>query len=195
MKYVINVLAVLVTIVIHELAHGYAALSMGDDTAKRAGRLSFNPLVHLSLPGFISMVLFRFGWAKPVPIQPDRFRHRRAGMILVSIAGVGANLVLAIIVAAVLTHAPITNSFVYSLLEALLMYNVIFCVFNLLPFPPLDGSKLVVSFFPSRLESFFYRYERYFSVILIVFIVTGVTQKIMFPMVLRLISFIFRLVS
>ena len=101
---------ILIAITFHEMAHGFAAEAMGDPTAKNAGRLSLNPFKHLDPLGFLSMVLFRFGWAKPVPINPMYFKDRKKGTIIVSLAGVVTNLILAFIgMAAYLAVVPIQN--------------------------------------------------------------------------------------
>lgn len=175
--------AILITIVMHEIAHGYVAYVNGDDTAKRAGRLTLNPIKHLSLPGLISMAIFRFGWAKPVPIDPSKFRHRKSGMIQVSIAGIVMNFVLAVISAFILANVRPKSAIAAEFFSLLFIYNVSFGVFNALPFPPLDGSKVIATFLPRKWEAKFYEYERYLYMILILLIFTNVISRLMGPLI------------
>lgn len=178
----ITVLCLLITIVGHELAHGYVALWMGDPTAKQAGRLTLNPIQHLDPVGTLSMLLFRFGWAKPVPINPSRFRNRRLGMILVSLAGAAANLLMASVAIFALANIRPLNNILEQFLTLFILYNVYFAVFNLMPFPPLDGSKVIFSLLPASIERTLYRYERYFYILLMVFLFSGASRRVLQPL-------------
>lgn len=183
MEYIISLPGLLVAIIFHELAHGLTAYWLGDPTAKNAGRLTLNPIKHIDPVGFLFMLIFRFGWAKAVPINPSYFKNRKRDTILVSIAGVTTNFVIAIITGAVLVYAPIRNEILAQMLVITLWYNIMLGVFNLMPFPPLDGSKVVASLLPVKLEYYFYKYEKYFYLILIFLIATRGISRILGPLV------------
>ncbi len=194
MDILISIPGLLITIVFHELAHGLAAYLLGDNTAKDAGRLTLNPIRHIDPLGLLTMVFFRFGWAKPVPINPLKFKNRKRDTILVSIAGITTNFILAIISALILVHIPIRNEIVFQIILTTMWYNIMLGVFNLLPFPPLDGSKVIASLLPVKIEYLFYKYERYFYFVLIILIMTDIIQKFIGPMVDLVLNFIIRLV-
>ncbi len=183
---IISIPGLLLAISMHECAHGYAAYLMGDRTAKYSGRLSLNPLNHLDPIGALCMLLFRFGWAKPVPIDSRYFKNRRAGIVLVSLAGPGANFVLGfvscVLFYAVNFFAPYGSSF-WEFVAMVLLYsvymNVGFMVFNLIPIPPLDGSKIVMEFLPYKLRYQIYQYERYFGLILLIFVYAGAMSPVL----------------
>lgn len=184
----ISFACLLPAIVLHELAHGYMALALGDDTAKRQGRLTLNPLAHLNLTGFLSLLIFRFGWANPVPVNFNRLRHGRWGIILVSLADIGANLIAALLSAGLfvwnqLYNQTASHEIFNTLLSTFLIYNVSLAVFNLMPFPPLDGSKVILSLLPYPLQFKFYKYEQYFYFILIALIFTNVVSGIIGPII------------
>lgn len=182
---IVTAAALLITIVLHELAHGYMALALGDDTAQRMGRLTLNPLAHLNVPGMLSLIIFKFGWANPVPINFNRLKPRRLGIILVSIAGVSMNLIIAFLASFgyVYTLYNQSNVLFSEFFALLLIYNISFAVFNLLPLPPLDGSKLVVSFFPTEFQNKFYMYEKYFYFLLLILVFTRTINTIIGPIV------------
>ena len=160
---------VIVAITLHEAAHGYAALALGDDTARRAGRLSLNPLRHVDrvgtilLPGALLLgqiltlgrVVFMFGWAKPVPVSAWRFRHPRQGMAVVAAAGPAMNFFLAWLTALVLhatgTVRGMAGETIDQVLTLFILSNLVLGLFNLLPVPPLDGGRIVVGMLPERL--------------------------------------------
>ena len=179
--YIIIILVLLPTIVLHELAHGYVAYWMGDNTAKSMGRLSFNPIDHIDPLGAISLILFKFGWAKPVPINSYNFRKRHLGMFLVSIAGVTVNLILGLIFSFLYVKFSHVNPVVSEILSLFIVYNVYFAVFNLIPVPPLDGSKVVTAFFPGKFLDFMSKYEKYTYFILLILIFSGVLGKVLTP--------------
>lgn len=172
-----------IAIIFHEVAHGFVAYRLGDNTAKEAGRLTLNPLKHLDLTGFLFLLLFKFGWAKPVPINSFNFKNRRLGMILVSLAGPLTNFILAIIFGSVLGSNIITYDIFFNIIIIAMWYNVMLGVFNLLPFPPLDGSKIFASLLPHKLEFYFYKYEKYLYFILIILIATNSIDKIIGPII------------
>lgn len=177
----ITAIAIIFTLVTHEIAHGYIALLNGDDTAKNLGRLSPNPLKHLDPLGTLSMLLFRFGWAKPVPINPNKFKNYRLGMFTVSIAGIVVNLFTAFISIILLNF--VRNIILINFLRALVSYGIIFAVFNLIPIPPLDGSKILASLLPIKFTNFMYKYQRYSSIVLIILLFSGAIDRLLIPIV------------
>lgn len=184
-----------IAIIFHELAHGYVAYRLGDPTAKNAGRLTLNPLSHLDPIGFLSMLIFRFGWAKPVPINPMYFKNRKLDTILVSIAGPISNFLIAFICGFIATRGIIKNNIVLQMLIITLWYNIMLGVFNLLPLPPLDGSKVIASLLPTKYEYLFYKYEKPLQLILIILIIAGTIDKILTPLIDMSLNFIVKILS
>lgn len=170
-------------IIFHEVAHGYMAYKLGDPTAKKAGRLTLNPIKHIDIVGFIFLLIFRFGWAKPVPVNSMYFENRKRGMILVSLAGPMTNFLLAIILSLILSVGFITNEIIFKILIIAIWYNIMLGIFNLLPFPPLDGSKVLASLLPSKYEYYFYKNEKYLNLILIILIMTNYIDNILSPLI------------
>lgn len=183
MNYLISLPGLLIAIIFHELAHGYAAYKLGDPTAKNAGRLTLNPIKHIDPVGFLFMLVFRFGWAKAVPINPAYFKNRKRDMIFVSLAGVLTNFLLAILFGFIIINFEISNDNLYQMFLIAMWYNLMLGIFNLLPFPPLDGSKIVASLLPTKLEYLFYKYERYFYFVLLLLIMTNTINKILVPLI------------
>ena len=171
--------AAFLSVVLHEISHGYVAYALGDPTAKSRGRLSLNPLRHLDVIGLLSMILFRFGWAKPVPVNPYYFKNRKLGMSLVALAGPVSNLLftfIGITIAYCLTLIPLgANKYLYLIMQGLFDFFIIFAilniglaVFNLIPIPPLDGSKILFSWLPNRIYMKFLQFEQYGFILLII---------------------------
>jgi len=172
----------IMSVVVHEVAHGYAANQLGDPTAKMAGRLTLNPIRHLDIFGsvilpFLLIVTkagFVFGWAKPVPYNPNNLRNRRKGTIIVALAGILANAAVAIIFGFVfrgLTISGIGNDALLSIVSTIVFVNILLAVFNLIPIPPLDGSRVLFSLLPARMQNLEYFLDRYGFIVLIAFIV------------------------
>ncbi len=195
--YTFLAIASLISLTLHECAHGYTAYLLGDPTAKNSGRLTLNPLKHIDPIGLLMLVLLKIGYAKPVPVNPYYFKDRKKGMRLVGLAGPLTNLVLAVIAG---NFAKlIVNSGIYSygvkyylalFLVLFTQLNIGYAVFNLLPFPPLDGSKIFVSFLPNKWEAVFYKYQRYFYFVVLILYFIGVVDKIIDPVI----SFIYNLI-
>ena len=165
---VIRLIVALIALPIHECAHGYAAYRMGDHTAERQGRLTLNPLAHFDPIGTIAIILFGFGWAKPVPINPINFENPKKGMMLSSLAGPMSNIGLAFI-SMVLYKFSVIPSYMgmegafLSTVQTFLLYmisiNITLGVFNLIPIPPLDGSRIATYFLPQRIYFKIMQYE------------------------------------
>lgn len=178
----IGVLSCLLCVTFHETCHGLAALAMGDPTAKKAGRLTLNPIRHVDITGLVMLVVAKVGWAKPVPIDPRNFRNPKLGMALTALAGPLSNVLLCCVAAALYALSIFGSIMLESAaLEwlASFFYYVFYisaglAVFNLLPIPPLDGSKVLFSLLPPKWYWRLMRYERYGMVLLVVLLVTGV---------------------
>jgi Zn-dependent protease len=169
----------LYSIIFHELAHGWVAYRMGDPTAKWRGRLSLNPLKHLDPIGTLMLFVFGFGWAKPVPVNFNQLRDRRMGMILVSAAGIVTNILLAFValfVYRLLSLSP--SSIAAELLYYFARINIILAAFNLIPLPPLDGSKILMGFASPGLRNSLFRLERYGFFIIIALLYFGVLNPV-----------------
>ena len=179
--FIIIAIPLLYAVIFHELAHGWVAYRMGDPTAKSLGRLSLNPLKHLDPLGTLMLFLFGFGWAKPVPVNFNLLRDRRMGMILVSAAGVTTNMILAFLALFIyrLLHLSQT-SIAFELLYIFAKINIILAAFNLIPLPPLDGSKILMGFAPQNVRNFLFRIERYGLIIIIALLYLGVLNPIIY---------------
>ena len=170
---------------IHELAHGWVAYKLGDTTAKREGRLTFNPIAHIDPIGMIMILLFGFGFAKPVPVSMRNLKKPKRDMALVALAGPAANVALAFISiffyyfinainhSGIVFLSYITLFFLYSA-----YINVSLAGFNLIPLPPLDGSKVLAAFLPNKAYYKYMQFERYAMIALLVLIATGVLDKL-----------------
>jgi len=197
LEIVLSLVAVFTAIVLHEVSHGYVAYRLGDPTAKAHGRLTLNPLAHIDPIGTVLVPLvlvvlhspFLFGWAKPVPINPNYFRNPFRGMLYVAIAGPITNLALALGATAVgrllLLAFPdplffLSGTFtanlmqaIFFLMEIFVIFNIVLAVFNMIPIPPLDGSRVLTYFLPSEGRRVMILLERYGFLILIAFIFLG----------------------
>jgi len=201
LEIVLSLVAVFMAIILHEVAHGYVAFRLGDPTAKARGRLTLNPLAHIDPVGTIIVPLVLavlrlplFGWAKPVPINPSYFRNPFRGMLYVAVAGPGTNVALALVTAGLgrLFLLAVPNSIlfgppsfssnltraVFFLLGAFVIYNVLLALFNMIPIPPLDGSRVLTYFLPPSGKRFMLAIERYGFLILVAVIFLGGVEGI-----------------
>lgn len=208
--YLLCIPAALISLTVHEYCHGYAAYKLGDPTARALGRLSLNPVAHLDPIGTLCMVLFHFGWAKPVPVNPRYFRDPRKGMAITAAAGPLSNLLLAVFAAlfCLLTgkltvalfpyiegNAFLLNFFVYLQLffSVLHTLNLTLCVFNLIPLPPLDGSRILYVFLPPKYYFGVMKYERTIRLVLLIALALGAFTGIIGTVTDFLSALIFRL--
>lgn len=183
-----RIIVLFTAITVHEYAHGYIAYKLGDPTAKYAGRLSLNPMSHLDPFGAICMALFGFGWAKPVPVNPMYFKDRKRDNALVALAGPVSNVVLAF-ASTILTalyysfvymkFSNFVTEFIFVILIQLAVVNIRFAVFNLIPFPPLDGSKILGAFLSYENYSKLLQYERFGFPVLMLLSFSGLLGRIL----------------
>ena len=176
--------ALLLGLTLHEAAHAYAANKLGDPTAKNLGRLTINPLKHLDPLGTIFLLFFHFGWAKPVPVNPVNFKgDRQRGMLWVSIAGPGTNMLIAVATILLWRILMPQGEVVQRILYFIVDINIILAVFNFIPVPPLDGSKILAGILPRRYGHVIYNLEKYGFIILILLMVLGVFNRVLIPAV------------
>jgi Zn-dependent protease len=174
--------AVLVAVTVHEFAHALVADMLGDPTPRRLGRLTLNPLAHLDFFGTLFFVLFSFGWARPVPVNPQNFAHPRQGMLQVALAGPLANVTVAFAVGLLLKTHDLSGTVWATLLASMVVWiNVVLAVFNLIPIPPLDGSRILEGLLPLEQAAAYARIQPYGTLLIFVLLYTGVVGRMMFP--------------
>lgn len=192
----IQIPVLLLALTVHEFAHGYVAYRLGDPTAKSQGRLTMNPLKHLDPLGTLAFIFIKFGWAKPVPVNPRYFRNPKQDMLYVALAGPATNLFLAIICAILvkflmaiepnLPQGQLLNSVILPF-KLCLIYsvwiNVLLCIFNFLPIPPLDGSRILMGLLPYNLAVKYAQLERFSFVLILILLFSGVLSKIIMPII------------
>ena len=186
--------ALLFCLSIHEFSHAYTAYKLGDRSQKAMGRLTLNPFAHIDLAGFACIALFGFGWGKPVMIDDRNFKNRALGNALTAFAGPFSNLIMAVIFTIILKVLLITGvvssaasssvgAIILNMLKLIIQFNVVFGIFNLIPIPPLDGSRILTFFLPSKGREIMYRLERYSFVIVLIIFVTGIGRYIVNPII------------
>lgn len=180
--------AIIISLSFHEFSHAFSAYQLGDSTAKNAGRLSLNPLRHIDPIGLLALMFFRFGWAKPVPVNPYQFRNvdEKTGMLLTALAGPMSNVLLCFIGVGVFTFIPdyflYTMPWLYRFLVYFCSINASLAFFNLIPVPPLDGSKILFGLLPDRFYHGAQIVEQYGFVILLLLIFGNVPSRIIGPL-------------
>ncbi len=184
------VIVILISLSVHELCHGYAAYRCGDATARNFGRLTLNPLAHLDPIGTIMMLVFGFGYAKAVPINPRNFNHYKRDLCIVSFAGPFSNLVLCLIGTLAFQLSWLFTPFIPESFAVPYMYWLTFCnyflvanaslaIFNLLPIPPLDGSRIVSTLLPSKIAYYYLKYEQYIMIAVMFLLFQGTLDGIL----------------
>lgn len=189
---IIAIPSILIASTIHEYAHAYSAFKLGDPTAKAEGRMTLNPIKHIDPIGAISMLLFRFGWSKPVPINEYNFEKRETYTALTALAGPVSNLLLALIAAGINYFFELnTNPLIVLLLYTFTTINIALAVFNLLPIPPLDGHKIVRALLPKNLRYYWEKLEKY-SIILVLLLVLPISplSKFVFTFINKILTFL-----
>lgn len=186
--------ALLFCLAIHEFAHAYTAYRLGDRSQKAMGRLTLNPFSHIDIAGFVCIALFGFGWGKPVMIDDRNFKNKAAGNALTAFAGPFSNLLMAIIFTIILKVLLITNviniainsgvsAIILNMIILTIQFNVVFAIFNLIPIPPFDGSRILYFFLPSKGREIMYKIEQYSFIIILVILITGIGSKIVSPII------------
>ncbi|WP_303821665.1 site-2 protease family protein [Ruminococcus flavefaciens] len=188
MMIVARAITFMLVIPIHESAHGIVAGWLGDDTAKKQGRITLNPFAHIDLFGFISMMVLGVGWAKPVPVDPSKFKHRRLGYALVSLAGPVSNLLAAFVGCLIFVVSSCllfgaehwdyiqgtqVQQAIFTLLVDFVSINVMLALFNLIPLPPMDGFNFLRAFMPASFDNWVFRNQRTLSTAFFVLIIIG----------------------
>ena len=174
------VIPALICITLHELAHGYVADRLGDHTARDAGRLSLNPIRHMDWMGMLMMVIFHFGWAKPVPVNMSRFENPKRGMAVTALAGPMMNVLITVVflfLYGLLFKTLGGEGFVLQTIYLTAYLSISLAIFNLIPISPLDGSKVLFSVLPDRQYAALMRYERYGMILMLLLVASGVLGR------------------
>ncbi len=195
----------LISLSVHEYAHGYAAMKLGDNTARNLGRLNLNPKSHIDPMGLIFLLLFGFGWAKPVPVNMRNVKRGRLGFLAVALAGPLSNIILALL-GAVLSglfmvldsHVAMSEAVtlvVYLFFMIFVQLNVTYAVFNMIPVPPLDGSRIITAIIPRKYGEWVFKYERYIQIVLLILLFRGAFSGILSDGVGRMTNFVYSIVG
>ena len=187
LNMVLGLIPALICIVLHELSHGYTAYRLGDDTAKNAGRLTLNPIAHLDWFGLFAMAIFHFGWAKPVPVNMYKFQNPKRGMAITALAGPVSNFFIAVVFLflygltyyAMAVRGDAVSQTIHDLMLTTAVMSLSLGIFNLIPIPPLDGSKVLFSLLSDEAYDRLMHYERYGMIVMVVLVATGATSGIL----------------
>ncbi len=200
LQLAIQLLAVVAILPIHEFAHAYIADKLGDTTPRQLGRLTINPLHHLDLIGTVCLIFTGFGWAKPVPVNPGAFRNPKRGMAVVAAAGPISNILLALVYMIVgkvilftFGDASVVGYYLVQIFDILTFISISLGVFNLLPIPPLDGSRIAGLFLPDRAYYAIMKYERFIMLAVFLLLFTGILSRplnVVNNLVYRLLDFL-----
>lgn len=187
---------ILLALTLHEFAHGYVAYRFGDPTASAAGRLTVNPIKHLDPLGTLAFFIIHIGWARPVPVNPVYFKNPKQDMLWVALAGPVTNLALAVASALLAKTVVIIGGFfpensvvffnlfiLMEMLKASVWINLVLCVFNFLPIPPLDGSRILTGLLPNEMARSYLKYEKYGFILILILAFTGVLSKLILPII------------
>lgn len=197
-EIVLSVVAFLISVSCHEFSHSLSAYVMGDDTAKRNGRMSLNPLRHFDIISLLFFVAFHFGWAKGVPIDERNFKDRKKGMVLSALAGPVTNIILGFIsfvIFSLILKMQFKSELMYNIFYYIAMFlnymvniNAMLAIFNLLPIPPLDGSKILLFFLPEKYYFKILSYDRYMMIVSLILVYVGALDKVVLNGVNNLIN-------
>lgn len=186
MSIIAGIPGLLLALVLHEYAHALAADYMGDDTPRLMGRLTLNPFAHMDTLGTLMLLIAQFGWAKPVMVNPNNFRDWKKGEIVVAFAGPLANLITAFVALVFqvffMKHGLFTGTALSMVMTLIIVYNINFAIFNLIPLPPLDGSRILMVFLPTQWQYKLASIERFSFFILIALMATPIFSLILIPM-------------
>lgn len=178
-----GILPALICITLHELSHGLVAYKLGDDTAKMRGRLTLNPIKHLDITGLLMLLVFHVGWAKPVPINMYKFKNPKRGMAVTALAGPASNVLIAVVfmflfgAAYIPLCASAAGVYILEMLQMTAFISLGLAIFNLIPVPPLDGSKVLFSIISDEAYVKLMRYERYGMIIMVALMATGILGR------------------
>lgn len=183
----VSLVGIAMAISVHEFGHAYSAHLLGDDTAKYNGRMTLNPAKHLDPIGLITLIIFHFGWAKPVPVNPNNFKNYKLGNVIVSLSGALGNLLCAIVCGLIAKYTIMYGSnfmfaeAIYTIFSSAMWFNIWFGAFNLLPIPPLDGWGVISALLPYKYNEFIYKYENIGYGILLIALFTGAYSIVVTP--------------
>ncbi len=177
--FLLLAIPLLYSVILHEIAHGLVASWFGDNTAKYSGRLTLNPMAHLDPVGTLMLVFIGFGWAKPVPVNYNNLNNARLGVVAVALAGCATNILIAMVALLLMQFQVINMNSVFStILPIVARINIILAAFNLIPIPPLDGSRILMEFLPIEVQSGLSRMEPYGFFIIIILLYTGILYPV-----------------
>ncbi|SHE54114.1 Zn-dependent protease (includes SpoIVFB) [Caldanaerobius fijiensis DSM 17918] len=181
--YLYRIPALLLAMSFHEYAHAVVSYKLGDPTPKAQGRLTLNPLAHIDPVGFLTLWIIGFGWAKPVAINPMYYKDVKKGEFLTAIAGPLSNVLMAFVSLLIIYAGGYELVVIGPILHQLYIYNIVLAVFNIIPVPPLDGSKILYSLLPYRYSYVLEQYENFGQILLLILLFTGIISRVMGPLV------------